>query len=280
MALLKCSRCGKVMTYEPAAMAGRVKCAGCGTWLRVPTSTPVPAPKPAPSIPPTAASRPRPSSRPSEPSQPWKWIAVGALCATAALLVALMAMIVSLGSNRSDQRYLDGHRDQFLALKADAERLTLAGQLVEAHAKYRELEQLVGGRTAKDPALWDLLERAKQDQDRVYGVMLEQMKALASASASPEPSRTQVASQANALRKADYRGFQDDKPTTAPATRPAPSPSSRSTLAMAAARPAQPTTVPATQPAPKVPQAVATNDLPKPTTRPAQVLADAPVTGA
>ncbi|HEX2973595.1 MAG TPA: DUF4159 domain-containing protein, partial [Tepidisphaeraceae bacterium] len=87
--------------------------------------------------------------------------------------------------------------------------------------------------------------------------------------------------QANALRKADYRGFQDDKPTTAPTTRPAPSPSSRSTPAMAAARLAQPTTVPATQPAaPKLPQAVATNDLPKPTTRPAQVLADAPVTGA
>ncbi|MGE5611263.1 MAG: DUF4159 domain-containing protein [Bacillota bacterium] len=270
MALLKCSRCGKVMTYQPADTAGRVKCSGCGTWLRVPASSPPAAPRPVPSAPPAAADRPRGSSRPVEPSHSWKWVAVGSLCVTAALLVVLMAMVANVGRTRSDQRYLEEHREQLLALKADAERLALANKLPEAHAKYRELEQLVGGRTAKDPALWDLLERAKQDQDRVYAIMLATMNARAYAPLVPDSSRKPASTQENATRRSDYRGFQNVKAAPAPTTQPVVSAPKANNPAVALARPAEPPAMaPATQPAPKQLEPQVAPAPGRPTTRPA-----------
>src|SRR5205085_602182 len=59
-----------------------------------------------------------------------------------------------------------------LKLKSEAEALAIEGQLAEAHEKYRQLQALAVGRDIKDPLLWDIMERAKLDQDNVYMLLL------------------------------------------------------------------------------------------------------------
>lgn len=62
-----------------------------------------------------------------------------------------------------------------LLLKSEAEALAIAGRLEEAHAKYRQMTGLASGREFHGPLLWDILERAKVDQDRVYWILLSRM---------------------------------------------------------------------------------------------------------
>src|SRR5688500_12815237 len=54
-----------------------------------------------------------------------------------------------------------------LAIKADAESLAIAGKLPEAHARYQELFIKAEGRNLGS-LNWDILERAKDAQDRIY----------------------------------------------------------------------------------------------------------------
>jgi len=61
-----------------------------------------------------------------------------------------------------------------VALKNEAEALAIGNKLPDAHAKYRELFARAQGREIKDPAFWDLIERAKIDQDRIYVILLSQ----------------------------------------------------------------------------------------------------------
>ncbi|HEX8912498.1 MAG TPA: hypothetical protein VF796_09065, partial [Humisphaera sp.] len=59
-----------------------------------------------------------------------------------------------------------------LKLKADAEALVLDDRLKEAHAKYRQIWALAAGRRFRSPLLWDILERVKVDQDRIYWIIM------------------------------------------------------------------------------------------------------------
>jgi hypothetical protein len=61
---------------------------------------------------------------------------------------------------------------ELLAVKAEAESLTVAGRLAEAHAVYRRLADRTVGRTFAGRLTWDLAERAKSEQDRVYWILL------------------------------------------------------------------------------------------------------------
>src|SRR5213075_1669069 len=63
-----------------------------------------------------------------------------------------------------------------IELKSDAERLAIAGELPEAHKKYRQIMLLVAGRRIKDPLLFDEVEQCKTDQDRIYAVILKTME--------------------------------------------------------------------------------------------------------
>ncbi len=69
-----------------------------------------------------------------------------------------------------------------VALKSDAEALAIEGKFPEAHEKYRQISRLAAGRNIKDPLLWDIVERAKSDQDRIYAILLARAGAADAAS--------------------------------------------------------------------------------------------------
>ena len=62
---------------------------------------------------------------------------------------------------------------ELLKLKNEAEALAIDNKLAEAHAKYRELF-LKGQVQINNPAYWDLMERAKIQQDWIYRILLSQ----------------------------------------------------------------------------------------------------------
>ncbi len=62
---------------------------------------------------------------------------------------------------------------ELLKLKNEAEALAIDNKLAEAHAKYRELF-LKGQGQINNPAYWDLMERAKIQQDWIYRILLSQ----------------------------------------------------------------------------------------------------------
>src|SRR4051794_6749983 len=85
---------------------------------------------------------------------------------------------VARGPSKGDkqQRVWDeAHHAEIIALKSEAEGLAIQGKLAEAHAKYREIEKIIGGRQVKEPSLFDMVEVARQDQDRIYKMLLQRM---------------------------------------------------------------------------------------------------------
>lgn len=108
-----------------------------------------------------------------------------------------------------------------IARKGEAEALAIAGKLADAHAKYREIEVLVGPKQIADSALWDLVERCKQDQDRIYALLLTEREntllaeRATAVGAQPAPSPYPP----NYFEAAATTGI-ETVPTTAPSTRP------------------------------------------------------------
>ena len=106
------------------------------------------------------------------------------LVAAVILAGVLLAVRIAVGprvtgSGASSQSGGDGGTTspqvaELQAIKNEAEALAIADKLPEAHAKYRELFARARGIDVKDPAFWDLLERAKIDQDRIYVILLSQ----------------------------------------------------------------------------------------------------------
>ena len=110
----------------------------------------------------------------------------------AAVVAVTLLVLVAIGSGvgerdqvREDRYWREIH-DHLVYLKGEAERLAIEGNLEGAHAKYREIEKLVGGRHPSSSALWDLAERCKQDQDRIYNILIEAAQAKAAAKGNPE----------------------------------------------------------------------------------------------
>lgn len=129
---------------------------------------------------------------------------------------------------------------ELLAIKNEAEALAIADKLPEAHAKYRELFTRAQGRDIKDPAFWDLLERAKIDQDRIYVILLSQHDParILTPPMPNNPTTTPVA-----IAPATTRSFVDAHPpyggaSTAPVSRPATTVSS-ATAPVAAVSPVE-----------------------------------------
>ena len=122
-----------------------------------------------------AAARPPSSTSHAAPGTPWRWVA--GLVVAAVGVTALVILLVGRPGKGPDPRrqWEDANRDRIIALKSEAEALTIKRKLPEAHAKYRELEKLIGGRTIQDPRLFDLVDQARLDQSRVYTMILHAM---------------------------------------------------------------------------------------------------------
>jgi hypothetical protein len=103
-----------------------------------------------------------------------------AIAATALVLLLVPLLVWMQRSNAAKEQQPDQwereHYDQIVAIKTEAEEYAVNGRLPESHEKYRQIAELVGGRKIKDPQLFDLLEQARSDQTRVYGIMLRMME--------------------------------------------------------------------------------------------------------
>src|SRR6267142_6001370 len=102
--------------------------------------------------------------------------ALYAAMAVLAMAVIALAVVLVIRTGGRDA-FTPEQVQEIAAIKGEAERLALAGKLGEAHAKYRQIEQRVAGRRIRESAVWDLTERAKADQDRVYSLLLSEMEA-------------------------------------------------------------------------------------------------------
>jgi hypothetical protein len=181
---VQCTACGKVMTLEDDAAGERLVCVACGTRLEAPPPPIVQAPVDAADVEENVAFKPpQPSRKAGGPAQGSRRTAIltGAAVSFAIVAVAALVIVGLLSRNRGGVRQ-PGDRSvtsaemranaDLLALKSEAEALAIQGNLEEAHAKYRRLQELAVGRDIKDPLLWDVMERAKLDQDNVYMLLL------------------------------------------------------------------------------------------------------------
>lgn len=164
-----------------------------------------------------------------------------------------------------------------LKLKAEAEELTLSGRLREAHAKYRQLAALGNGRAFKSPLMWDIMERAKVDQDRVYWILMAQMEGADKAFANGAPGLTP-----NPLLNSPVQATQPTTSSTAEESQPSSSPAPNAfwsggpATAPAALRPSLPgETLPTTRPS--TTPAVTAGEKPNASTRSATALNLAPL---
>src|SRR5437762_12688302 len=96
----------------------------------------------------------------------------GAIAALAAMIIALVIVVVRPGRDALSAEEVR----EIAKIKGEAERLVIEGKLAEAHGKYQLIEEKMAGRRIKDTAVWDLVERAKGDQDRVYSLLLSEME--------------------------------------------------------------------------------------------------------
>ena len=101
------------------------------------------------------------------------------IAAAIVILGIVVALILTLqhkegGRTAVSQPATSTDLAELLDLKNQAEKLAIDNKLAEAHAKYRELFLRAQGHDIKDPAYWDLMERAKIDQDWIYRILLSQ----------------------------------------------------------------------------------------------------------
>ncbi|MCY2953125.1 MAG: DUF4159 domain-containing protein [Planctomycetota bacterium] len=216
-------------------MSFPLKCSRCGATIAVQPPTPQSPPLNLPPLP-----------QPPPPRPKTLWLVIASISILALALAILIPILVRQSHKRADERYWLENFDKLVALKADAERLAIAGSLPEAHAVYRQIERIVGGRTPADPRLWDLAERAKQDQDRLYSIILDARASLLSPQPASAPEKP--------TPPAQYRGL--NQPPLAAADPPPSSSAPRSLLA-AATQAFTPTTQPLAiqpiAPAPTIP---------------------------
>lgn len=174
-----CTGCGKVLPVSPTDAGGRVVCPACGAIAIAP-------PPPLRERPRTAGMG-RPLAGPAQveedtptPKQRRKLSpAAISIAALSLLLIGAAVIIGLLLRGRPPQQNWNALLPQIVQLKSEAEKLALEGDLAAAHAKYRQIEALAAGQRISDSAVWDLTERAKQDQDTLYRALLTEAQALA-----------------------------------------------------------------------------------------------------
>ncbi|HZN65212.1 MAG TPA: DUF4159 domain-containing protein [Tepidisphaeraceae bacterium] len=227
---VKCPACGKVMLVEEDAAGQSVVCIACGTMLQAPrpveaeaveahdaeepaeaaAEEPVTAEESAELLPYAggAGSRTSRTPRPAANAGGRRTLLIGAIAAVVIVGATAAILMLLLSRRGGDDR--SAYRD-LLAMKNEAESLAIQGRLAEAHEKYRRLQELALERDIKDAYFWDVMERAKVDQDKIYMMLLNGMDPAAGAPSGAIPP---------ALAARDDAQPQDT--TTAPATEPRP----------------------------------------------------------
>lgn len=168
----------------------------------------------------------------------------GAIVVAGVVLVLAMALRNKPGAGTAAATGVSppNHAD-LLELKNRAEALAIEGKLEQAHAAYREFFSKAQGRDLKSPDSWDMLERAKLGQDRVFLMLLEKQDGRSPPSATIPSTRPTTATRAIPISS-----FVEEHPpyphvTSQPITRPATTRATQPTPSTA------PTTTPATTPA-------------------------------
>ncbi|MEZ0264651.1 MAG: DUF4159 domain-containing protein [Phycisphaerae bacterium] len=176
-----------------------------------------------------------------------RWI----LPAVAALVIAGLVLIVVV--RKPGQGKKVGPYDDLLALKQQAERLTVEGKLADAHAKYQELFLATQGRKINDPMVYlAVVEDARIDQNQVYVVLLRKQMPGFGADLVPPPlvrpgSRATAPTTTNAATAPAVGGLAEARVPAPPATAPHSAPGRVATTTTA---PAATTTTTAVAPAP------------------------------
>jgi hypothetical protein len=258
---MRCAGCGKSLVVLAGDIGNNVFCHACGTGQSVPASlaravaatklqemTPAAPAEPVTTISPPPVASPisiAPAPRTRHPlATPAAaiciaiasitWIVLAARSQSAPKQVAV-APTTPAAAQPADETWEQEHQKQIIALKSQAEALAIAGKLTEAHARYRELQQLVSGQVITSASLSDLLDKAAGDQDRIYDILLKQHETAAESNApAGQPSKAGAV----AYSGESGRGYANPALTgkESPATQPS-------------ATPASPFAVPQTQPA-------------------------------
>jgi Domain of unknown function (DUF4159) len=156
---LVCPSCSQTIIADSAAAGQTAQCPSCGGLLHVPIPAQVR----------------RPKSRNSVP------LILGVSLAVALLIVGGI-IIALLISNRSgplavttpdpEVAWEQSHRAELIELKTAAESQALSGDLSAAHETYQKLQSLAAAHSIQDSALLDLIQTARQDQERIYALLL------------------------------------------------------------------------------------------------------------
>src|SRR5690349_17004448 len=108
--------------------------------------------------------RKRSAGRIGPPPMPWLASGVGSrawgwrlgIVAVGVIVVGLLVG-VALKARKTPADWEASNYSRILEMKREAEALAISGKLSEAHAKYREIQALVGNRQIKNPQLWDVV---------------------------------------------------------------------------------------------------------------------------
>jgi hypothetical protein len=172
-----CPACGKSNRLSDEGIGGAIVCLACGYRIVVEADAPEVTDADVTDVPVVAgqadfvrSAATRPRRMPARSSSVGKIVGVGIVCL---LVGAIAAGMLTWFSNKSRNE----QTNDLLELKSEAEALAIEGKLDEAHAKYRELQKRAAGRVIKDGLLWDVMERAQVDQDRIYTLLLDRAQA-------------------------------------------------------------------------------------------------------
>ena len=158
---VRCPNCGKSAIVPEAEAGLPAVCLACGSRYLIPS----PVPAEPDSQPAAARTTDDPFDNAGRRFGRTFWVA-----AACGLIVAGLAAVLA---SRAIPDPVD--RATAVRLKEEAETYAKEGRLADAQRKYHELDTLAGGRRIRDDEVRGLVEQARDDQRRLYALLLNQV---------------------------------------------------------------------------------------------------------